>query len=167
MYRGRYLQDSRGNLATGCPVRYLEGPHPRYGELAGYALTDGLFGGTGYVENWVGWEGTDAEFVLDLGSVKPVHRVGADFLRQIGGWVLEPLGMSVSTSQDGAAYTLLGKIDNPENRDGTIGFKSLEVTGDALARYVKIKISGQKICPEWHYGVGNPCWFFADEVWVF
>jgi len=167
MYRGRYLQDSRGNLATGCPVRYLEGPHPRYGELAGYALTDGLFGGTGYVENWVGWEGTDAEFVLDLGSVKPVHRVGADFLRQIGGWVLEPLGMSVSTSQDGAAYTLLGRIDNPENRDGTIGFKSLEVTGEALARYVKIKISGQKICPEWHYGVGNPCWFFADEVWVF
>ena len=75
--------------------------------------------------------------------------------------------MSVSTSQDGAAYTLLGRIDNPENRDGTIGFKSLEVTGDALARYVKIKISGQKICPEWHYGVGNPCWFFADEVWVF
>ena len=93
--------------------------------------------------------------------------MGVDFLRQIGGWVLEPIGLSVSLSADGTTYETLGATENPENRDGTIGFKSLEVAGEGTARYVKIKISGQKICPEWHYGVGNPCWFFADEVWVF
>ena len=167
MYRSRYLRRDEGNLATHCPVVFLEGPHPRYATLAKTALTDGLFGGTGYVENWVGWEGSDAEFVVDLGSVKPVRRVGVDFLRQIGGWVLEPIGLSVSLSADGTSYETLGAIENPENRDGTIGFKSLEVAGEGNARYVKIKISGQKICPEWHYGVGNPCWFFADEAWVF
>lgn len=167
MYRSRYLRRDEGNLATHCQVVFLEGPHPRYATLAATALTDGLFGGTGYVENWVGWEGTDAEFVVDLGSVKPVRRVGVDFLRQIGGWVLEPVGLTVSLSADGTTYEALGAIENPENRDGTIGFKSLEVLGEGNARYVKIKISGQKICPEWHYGVGNPCWFFADEVWVF
>ena len=167
MYRERYLRDSRGNLATGCPVSYQQWPHPRYARLGATALTDGLFGGTGFVENWVGWEGTDALFTVDLGSVKPIRKVGADFLRQIGGWVLEPLGMRVYTSADGESYLPFGSVDNPENREGTIGFKALNVEGEAEARYVRIAVEGVKICPEWHYGVGNPCWFFVDEVWVF
>ena len=38
--------------------------------------------------------------------------------------------------------------------------------GQARARYVRIFVEGVKDCPEWHYGVGNPCWFFIDEHWV-
>lgn len=166
MYRDRYLKNNPGNKATGCPVTYLSAPHPRYDALSQYALTDGLYGGTGYVENWVGWEGTDANFVVDLGAVTSVKKVSADFLRQIGGWVLEPRGMVVSTSENGAEYQIFGSVQNPESRDGTIGFKELAVTGNARARYVRIQIEGVKICPEWHYGVGNPCWFFLDEVVV-
>ena len=167
MYRDRYLKDNSGNLATGRPVTYLEGPHPRYAALAQTALTDGLYGGTGYVENWVGWEGTDASFVVDLGEEKALSRIGADFLRQIGGWVLEPRGLCVSTSADGVEYTAFGSTRNPESRDGTIGFKTLEVSGSARARYVRLDVEGVKTCPEWHYGVGNPCWFFIDEIWVY
>lgn len=166
MYRERYLKNLPGNLASGRPVSFIKGPHPRYEELARTAITDGLFGGTGYVENWVGWEGSDADFVIDLGEEKDIREVGADFLRQIGGWVLEPLGMSVLTSADGGECKPFGYVDNPENRDGTIGFKTLTVKGSAKARYVRIQVVGVKICPEWHYGVGNPCWFFTDEVWV-
>lgn len=166
MYRERYLKEQPGNLASGRPVRYIGGPHPRYSKLAQSAITDGLFGGTGFVENWVGWEGTDADFVIDLGAHKTVREVGADFLRQIGGWVLEPLGMTVLTSVDGENYQPFGTVDNPENRDGTIGFKTLTVTGECEARYIRVQVEGVKICPEWHYGVGNPCWFFIDEVWV-
>lgn len=166
MYRERYLRTLPGNLASGRPVTYIQGPHPRYAALAQKAITDGLFGGTGYVENWVGWEGHDADFVIDLGEPKLIAEVGADFLRQIGGWVLEPLGMSVQTSTDGENYQPFGTVDNPENRDGTIGFKTLTVKGSAQARYVRVKVKGVNICPEWHYGVGNPCWFFVDEVWV-
>lgn len=167
MYRDRYLKDAASNLATGCPVTYLAGPHARYSALGATALTDGLYGGTGFVENWVGWEGTDADLIVDLGQTKPIHEVGADFLRQIGGWVLEPRGLSVEVSADGAHYQPFGAVQNPESREGTIGFKDLRVRGEAEARYVRIRVEGVKICPEWHYGVGNPCWFFMDEVWVY
>lgn len=34
------------------------------------------------------------------------------------------------------------------------------------ARYVKVDVTGTKQCPHWHYGVGNPCWFFIDEITV-
>jgi len=166
MYRSRYLRSSRGNLAYGCPVSYVLPPKERYAALSEYALTDGLMGGTGYVESWVGWEGTDADFVIDLGAGTPVHSVSLDFLRQIGAWVLEPLGVSVLVSAAGESYVPLGSVSLPENRDGTFGFKDVTVNGEAIARFVRVQVEGQKICPEWHYGVGNPCWFFIDEVEV-
>ena len=166
MYRDRYLTSPESNLAYRRPVTYNLAPHPRYGKLSETALTDGLYGGTGYVENWVGWEGTDACFTVDLGEVKPIRTAGADFLRQIGGWVLEPLSLKVLVSEDGASFLPFAESCNPENRDGTIGFKALECAGEAQARYVRFVVDGVKICPEWHYGVGNPCWFFIDEVWV-
>ena len=83
-YRSRYLQDASGSLSYGCPVTYTIAPRPRYARLGQTALTDGLYGGAGYVESWVGWEGTDADFTIDLGAVKPVRRIVVDFLRYRG-----------------------------------------------------------------------------------
>ncbi len=167
LYRTRYLHTPKGNLAAGCPVTFITPPPARYAKLAQTALTDGLYGGAGYVENWIGWEGEDAEFVIDLGSEKTVEHIGADFLRQIGARVLEPAAVEYSVSRDGNNFELFGSVRLPENRDMSIGFKDVSVDGKAIARYIKVKIEGVKICPEWHFGVGNKCWFFIDEICVY
>ena len=166
LYRERYLKSAQDNLAFGCPVTYAISPRPKYVELAKTALTDGLYGGAGYVESWVGWEGTDADFTIDLGSVLPIHEIGADFLRQIGAWVLEPKAVRFSVSADGKEYREFDYKQLEENRSGTIEFTPVVGKGSAQARYVRLYVEGVKDCPEWHYGVGNPCWFFIDEVWV-
>ena len=166
MYRERYLSSPQGNLAYQKPVFYGIAPHKRYESLSGAALTDGLYGGTSYVENWVGWEGTDADFTVDLGECQAIRCAGVDFLRQIGGWVLEPRGIQVYVSDNGTDFVPFASLENPESRNETIGFKALEVKGEAEARYVRFVVEGVRICPEWHYGVGNPCWFFIDEIWV-
>ncbi len=166
LFRERYLSSPEGNLAFGCPVSFAIGPRPRYAELGKTALTDGLYGGAGYVESWVGWEGTDADFTLDLGSVQPVREIGADFLRQIGAWVLEPRAVRFYVSADGKEFREFDAVNLPENRSGTIEFTPVTGHGKADARYVRIFVEGVKDCPEWHFGVGNPCWFFIDEVWV-
>ena len=166
MYRERYLQLPEANLAFSCPVSYAIEPRPRYLKLSETALTDGLYGGTGYVENWVGWEGTDADFTIDLGEVKDIRLIGIDCLRQIGAWVLEPKGVKFYTSADGCDFQFFDSVENPENRSGKVEFTALEGKGSAQARYVQVVVEGVKTCPEWHYGVGNPCWFFIDEVWV-
>ena len=166
MYRERYLSSPKGNLAYQKPVSYGIAPHKRYESLSGASLTDGLYGGTSYVENWVGWEGTDADFTVDLGESQAIRCAGVDFLRQIGGWVLEPRGIQVFVSDNGTDFVPFASIENPESRNETIGFKTLEVKGEAEARYVRFVVEGVRICPEWHYGVGNPCWFFIDEIWV-
>jgi hypothetical protein len=166
LYRKRYLSSPEGNLAYGCPVTFTIEPRPRYAQLGLTALTDGLYGGAGYVESWVGWEGTDADFTIDLGAIKPIHEMGADFLRQIGAWVLEPKAVRFLVSDDGKDFRPFDYVQLEENRSGTIEFTPVTGKGLTTARYVRIQVEGVKDCPEWHYGVGNPCWFFIDEVWV-
>ena len=62
------------------------------------ALTDGLYGGSSYVEGWVGWVGTDADLIIDMGEEKIFSSVEADFLHQLGGWVLLPKSVTYSIS---------------------------------------------------------------------
>lgn len=166
MYRDRYMKADTDNLASGCPVTYVLPPHKRYAALAETALTDGLYGGAGYVENWVGWEGEDAEFIIDLGEIKSVSSISVDFLRQIGAWVLEPRGVHFWTSTDGQHYRNYDFKGLPECRDGKIEFRLVTASRETDARYIRIRVDGTNTCPEWHYGVGNPCWFFIDEVVV-
>ncbi len=59
--------------------------------------------------------------------------------------------------------------DLPEKRTGKVEFIPVEgraESGPAKARYIKVEVTGTKTCPTWHYGVGNPSWFFIDEVIV-
>ena len=37
-----------------------------------------------------GWEGTDGAFIIDLGAPTAVHSISADFLHQLGAWILLP-----------------------------------------------------------------------------
>ena len=166
LYRQRYMSDTRDNLAYGKPVTYLIDPRPKYLELSRKALTDGLYGGTTYVENWVGWEGTDGAFLIDLGAPTAVHSISADFLHQLGAWILLPKQVKYSVSLDGESYRSIAAIDIPESRATEVAFVPVEATCDCDARYIRVDITGVKTCPEWHYGVGNPCWFFLDEVIV-
>lgn len=168
LYRERYLPTDKKPLSLGAKVTYLIPAKGAYAQLGETALTDGLFGGSTFVESWVGWEGTDGAFVIDLGEEKEVRSVSTDFLHQVGQWILFPLGVTYSTSEDGKEYTLWEKHEMPEDRSNSVKFKAVKSVSDEpiRARYVKVEITGTKICPHWHYGVGHPSWFFIDEVTI-
>jgi hypothetical protein len=164
----RYLPASNQNLAKGAKITWISAPSPSYQKIADTALTDGLFGGTTYVEGWVGWNGTDAEFIMDLGDEKEIHSIDTDFLHQLGAWVLLPAGGTYSVSTDNKHYTKFGSFQFPEDRDEAVKFVSGKVSVDhpVKARYIRVKVNTIGMCPSWHYGVGYPAWFFMDEVTV-
>lgn len=168
LYRTRYRNVDNKNLAAGAKVEWITPPTGRYAKGGDKALTDGIYGGTTFVESWVGWESNDGEFIVDLGSVKPVSSVEGDFLHQLGQWIFLPRSIEVSVSTDNDKYTEFGRATYPEDRDPKVKFQKIGVKKDAPvdARYVKLKIAGVPICPSWHYGVGSPGWFFLDEVLV-
>lgn len=167
-YFDRYMPKNEANLALGARVKFLSEPSAKYVELGKSALTDGLFGGPSFVESWVGWEGKDGSFVLDLGEVKEVRSIEADFLHQIGQWILFPLKVVYSYSEDGTDFVHWDTIEMPEDRSNQVLFKRVkaESASPLKARYLKVEVTGTKVCPHWHYGVGNPSWFFLDEVTV-
>lgn len=168
LYRERYMPSTEKNLALGATVTYLVNPESKYVEIGKTALTDGLFGGASFMESWVGWEGKDAAFVVDLGETKEVRSIDTDFLHQIGQWILFPLKVVYSYSEDGKTYHPWETIEMPEERAGMVMYRGVKAESQTplKARYLKVEVTGTKVCPTWHYGVGNPSWFFIDEVTV-
>lgn len=167
LYNKRYLTDMSANKAHGAKVTWLTTPTGRYAQ-GNEALTDNIFGGAGFVESWVGWEGKDGSFYIDLGQPTEFSSVEGDFLHQLGAWVFFPRRVTVYTSDDASSWTKLGSVDNAEDRSVQVLFRRLGITAPrpVTARYVRMDIEGVNTCPGWHYGVGQPGWFFIDEVIV-
>lgn len=168
LYRERYLRPKGLNKARGATVRWIVPPTGRYGAFGERALTDEIFGGSTFVESWVGWEGTDGEFVLDMGRPIEFTRIEADFLHQLGQWIFFPRSVRFDLSDDGDTFTTFASIDQPEDRTPQVKFVTLGHTSPepVTARYIKVFVEGVKTCPTWHYGVGSPGWFFIDEITV-
>ncbi len=168
LYKKRFLPTTAVNKAAGAKVTWIKSPAERYRPIADKALTDGLYGGTTYVESWVGWEGADGEFVLDMGEPKTFSSVSSDFLHQLGAWVLLPKSVSYAYSTDGKTFMPMGKHEFAEDRDVSVKFVEGKVVSPQpiTARYVKVYIESIGLCPSWHYGVGYPAWAFVDEVVV-
>ena len=116
--------------ATTCWKPYSK-TRPKYLELR-KKPDDGMYGGTTYVENWVGWEGTDGAFVIDLGAPTAIHSIATDFLRQLGAWILMPMQVRYSVSPDGENYTEIATIDIPEDRGSKVEF--IPVTATATSQ---------------------------------
>lgn len=168
LYEKRFLPQAEKSKALGAKVIWLQKPSERYQKIADTALTDGLFGGTTFVESWVGWEGVDGSFILDLGEEKEFSTVEADFLHQLGQWILLPKKVTYSISVDNQTYQPFGSFSFAEDRDPQVKFVGGKVTSDkpVKARYIKVEVDAIGMCPAWHYGVGHPAWFFMDEVTV-
>ncbi len=168
LYKTRYMSPKGVNKAKGATVNWIIEPTGRYKDLGETALTDEIFGGAGYVESWVGWEGKDGSFILDMHELKDFSRISTDFLHQLGAWVLLPERVVYSVSSDGKDFKPFGEVYQPEDRSVQVMFKQLtSESGEPVqARYIKVDVTGVKTCPSWHYGVGQPAWFFMDEVTV-
>lgn len=166
LYRERYLPKVNTNLAAGASVEFSVPIPAPYDRLGAPALTDGLYGGATYKDSWVGWEGTDVSLTLDMHEVKTVNSVTSDFLHQLGAWILLPRSVSYSFSTDGVNFSDPVKIAHPEDNEPKVKFVEFDYTlpSPIQARYIRLDIEATKQCPHWHYGVGNPCWFFIDEI---
>ena len=147
---------------------WIQEPTGKYKALGETALTDELFGGTTFVESWVGWEGTDGAFILDLGKDTSFSSIEGDFLHQLGQWILLPEKVTYSISSDNKTWLPFGEKTLPEDRSVQVKFVGVKCDkpSPVSARYIKVGIVGTQICPSWHYGVGYPSWFFLDEVTV-
>lgn len=145
-----------GHLAVGCPVSYATPWSDRYPAEGAATLTDGLRGPWSYGSRWQGFLDSDVEVTVDLGAVKPIREVAADFIQWYSAWIWLPVRVEIAVSDDGAVFRPLCAVENdypaeaqrPEYR--TFGWQ-----GADKARYIRYHA----------VSAGRPGgWLFTDEI---
>ncbi|MBN1560030.1 DUF4838 domain-containing protein, partial [candidate division KSB1 bacterium] len=155
----------RRNLAYGKPVTVLTQCSEKYPVGGGSALTDGRFGLIDYHYNWLGFEGADLQAIIDLGEVKDICELRADFMQHPLDWIFLPKWVDFALSIDGATFEQVAHLTHaiPQDR-GKIYLHTFHTSVNTRARYIKITAESLKQCPAWHRGAGQPAWIFIDEV---
>lgn len=132
------------------------------------ALVDGLHGSANWkTGHWQGYQGTDLDAVIDMGSVKPVKFVSLGTLQDVGSWIVFPKQVEYYTSDDGKnfklAATVLTKVDAKDQKPQTQEFKA---DLNLQARYIRVVAKQYGPLPEWHESKGQPSYIFADEITI-
>jgi hypothetical protein len=168
-YRRLLTRDISSNLALNKPVRFILNPSPRYANGSEKVLTDGAFGSYDFAINWLGYEGSHMEFVLDLNEEITVNSVSMDFLQSHNDWIFLPESVTYFASDDGENFRLIEMVKNTikdENPNVLVESFETQLQTPQKLRYIKVKANSPLKCPAWHPGAGNPAWIFSDEIIV-
>lgn len=146
------------HLAIGCPVSYAAPFSDRYPASGVATLTDGVRGSWGYITRWQGFLDCDVDVTIDLGVVRKIGEVTADFIEWDTSWIWLPVGVEILVSTDGKTYHTLSSITNEAPlSEKQPQYRSFGWKGSTQARYVRYcALSG-----------GRPGgWIFTDEIIV-
>ena len=132
------------------------------------ALTDGNLGIMNFNYNWLGFFGNHMDVTIDLDSLQLIKEVKADFLLYPLAWIFVPKRVTCYLSDDGEHWREAAAQDY-ENPTALLEYKIENFMFSGLherARFVRLRAESLLVNPEWHRGVGQPCWIFCDEVLV-
>jgi len=157
------------NKATVMKVQYNIPFSDRYKGFGDRTLVNGISGSGDFNDGqWQGFEGTDMDVVIDLGSETTVSSISSGYMAAVGSWIFLPQSVEYSLSSDGTNFAepkvIITEV-RPEDqgkRTETYFISFPEVP----ARFVRVVARGQITCPPWHAGAGNNAWLFCDEIVV-
>lgn len=146
----------------GAKIKATKPLHSKYQNIE--VLLDGKRGYNDYSSGqWIGQEGKDLEFIIDLGTIKTLNEISIEYMSSNGNWIFNPQLFEVSFSNDGEHFDALKSSVTPTKLKGnSIDILNLKI--NQKNRFIKINIKGIGACPDDHPGAGNPAWFFIDEI---
>ena len=141
----------------------------RFAGAGKFTLTNCRHGSKAYGDGqWQGFLGDELVVDIDLGELKEISSVASTSNHNPSVWLFMAEGLAVELSPDGKSFEKAGSVVN-ETDQRTEGpyINELVVNFEPVrARYVKARIKGLGICPEWHIGAGAGAWLFVDEIVV-
>ncbi len=141
-------------------------PHPNYDGGGPESLIDGIRGAINWrLGGWHGYQDTDFEAVVDLGSIQDISYVGAGFLQEIRAWIWMPVDVTFYVSDDGETFDKVASLETTVPYDDyEIYKKDKGAAVNTSGRYVKVKATNFGIIPDWHLGAGGDAYIFIDEI---
>jgi hexosaminidase len=155
------------NKATGKKITLSTTASNKYPGDGPFTLLNGVINEKGFSRSreYLGFNGTDCEAIIDLGELQQISFVVVHSLNRTSSWIWRPLQVEVlgsGNSQDW--YPLKTTHDFEENKDGTNVGKMTLAFRSTYARYVKVIISNWGTIPPGNPGAGNKPWLFVDEI---
>jgi hexosaminidase len=132
-----------------------------------FTLVNGIINEKGLAKSseFLGFNGTDCEAVIDLGKEDTISNVTAHVLSDNGAWIWPPASMTVQISTDGINYTPVSGGGSPTFSPDV---NQLQISFPTVtARYVKVFLMNKGIIPDGNPGAGKQAWLFVSEVHVF
>ena len=158
-------QEFMFSKSTGKKISLTTSPDPRYPGSGAFTLVDGMRGDTTrFGQNWLGWQGSDMEAIIDLGKNEKISKVMLGIVNAEVSWIHPPKSVSVLVSSNGEDFTPVRELSSEEVlRHG----KALIILlGSQTARYVKVIALNAGKIPEGKPGAGSNAWVFVDEIVV-
>jgi hexosaminidase len=155
------------NLATGKKISLANPPSPNYPGNGAFTLVDGVINDMGFARTreFLGFNGTDCEAVIDLGKSQPIRSVIVNALTQEPSWIYQPASAETLASDDGNNFRSLAKTTEFKQTVNGKGVLTMNFPRTST-RYVKLVIKNWGVIAEGHEGAGNKAWLFLDEIEV-
>ena len=167
---GYKLQDLciQFNKATAQKITLDKEPSKSYpGNGGAFGLVNGVLSSKGIQSSeWLGFNGTDADIVIDMGKVQQLTKVAVHTLNLNGSWIYLPNNITLQTSSDGITYTTIATTTNSVADANNMYFINTNFAAVA-AKYIKLKVFNYGTIPTGSAGAGNKAWLFIDEVQVY
>ncbi|MFI5186384.1 MAG: family 20 glycosylhydrolase [Chitinophagales bacterium] len=154
------------NKATGKKITLTNQPARTYQGDGAFTLVNGIQNEKGLEKprEFLGFNGTDCEAVIDLGAAQSITNVKVHILQQPDSWIWRPQYAEFFSSYDGINFTSIGMTDDISTLAGN---GVMEKTFDAVTtRYIKIVVKNWGIIPEGRPGAGSKAWLFVNEIEV-
>jgi predicted alpha-1,2-mannosidase len=142
---------------------------PMYDGGGANGLIDGIYGSTNWRKgNWMGFQKTNVEAVIDLKEIKNISSVTAGFLQDTRAWIIAPKKLIIEASVYGIQYSQVYSGENFLSiEDLNVQVKKILATFSPVqARFIKIKAIQFGKLPNWHEGAGGDTHIFIDEIEV-
>ncbi|HET6995706.1 MAG TPA: family 20 glycosylhydrolase, partial [Chitinophagaceae bacterium] len=126
------------NKATGKKITLSVPPSPKYSGDGGFTLVNGVHNEKGLARSneFLGFEGTDCEAIIDLGKKDTINLVVVHALSQPSSWIYLPSDVEAFVSMDGENYSSIGHVVESK-RIGLSTYMNIP-THDTIGRYVKV-----------------------------
>lgn len=153
--------------STTKPIFELQPINEQYKYNGVTTLVDGLKGNENFRSGrWIAWKDNDFEVLIDLKNSTTINEIAVNANVLQRSWLFGARSMQIFTSNDGTYFQLLAedfyKPMLETDRDGIYEYK-LNFP-ETKARFVKLKVSTEKMLPSWHTGAGSSAFLFVDEI---
>jgi hypothetical protein len=167
MYR-LFFQGRNEHLAYGKEVKFISPDVSMIREEERKMLTDGMRGSHDPEYNWLDFQGSDLDVVIDLEKIQKVQHIECAFY-QLAAWLsIVPEKVEFFVSADGQNFDKVGTVINTlpidqydsYQRDFIADFKPQD------ARFVRVLAHSIGNTPESHPGAGQAARMHIDEIVV-